>query len=581
MSKSLLPRLAALALCLAPFATAQSPSSTTGSGTLVVPAPPSILGAYSITEGTLQNIPIVPFGSTGYEAIAVFDGAEHLLRVTPHSVRAHDFKVFAVDASGFQHLVAPPAERTYQGVVATSGNGRVAVSVDAGLNLNGYVFLDGETFAIEPLTPAERQLHGFDYLVYQMHDLVLPGVHCGTEDLLAVGGGGSATGVDVMKEAEIAIDCDYDYYQRYNSNTTTVTNRVNNIINLVDAIYSRDVEITFTITQILIRQSATYSWNGDMGNLLDQFRARWNSQHGNIRRDMAHMFTGKGSFSGVIGIAWLSAVCTNYGYGVSKAYSSSNTSNAGLVAHECGHNFGANHCSGGSCYIMCAGLGGCGNDVTRFGTTSINAITAFKNGAGCLSNAQNTPPTITSLSPNTVTAAVGDTVTIQGTDLSTATDVTLNGQSIPYTVAGQAITFDPPTVTNLLPAVIVVSNAQGPSNPAVLNFTVTDPPRLYTTPLSTSSNPAPWEAIWGSRPGDLYGYAITLNDNVRVTFLGWDILLNGYILFGGSLTGAGTSTFTVPSVPSAFGNVLRSQIWVIDPVNQTFKASNVASTLFL
>ncbi|RUA19680.1 MAG: hypothetical protein DSY79_13035, partial [Chloroflexi bacterium] len=41
-------------------------------------------------------------------------------------------------------------------------------------------------------------------------------------------------------------------------------------------------------------------------------------------------------------------------------------------------------CSGNTCHIMCAGLGGCGGNLTKFGSASIGAITGFASGLGCL-----------------------------------------------------------------------------------------------------------------------------------------------------------------------------------------------------
>lgn len=570
--------LALLSLLLTP-AIAQVPENS--AGTWAIPAPPSVLAAHGLREGTLQDLPLRSRGS-GYETTVVLHGAEHLLRFEPHGVRAPGFRVLEVDASGTAIPVTPPPERSYRGPVVTAPGSVCAFTVEANGTLDGMVLLGDGWFGIEPLSVAERTLHGMDYLVFHEDGRDLHGVSCGAHGApanLPVATNPALDAVGSLETVEIAIDCDYDYYQRYGSSANTVTSRVNDIMNRVDVIYQRDVTIAYQITTVIVRTSPTYTWNGDMGNLLAQFESTWAQQHQNVPRDMAHLFTGKGSFSGVIGIANVGTVC--YGaYGVSKAYSSSNTTNAGLVAHETGHNFSANHCDGTSpCWIMCSGLGGCDRSVTAFGTTSIQRILAFKRSLRCLTGLPN-PPVISAITPASVTAAVPGQVTITGTDLDDVTSLTLNGQPITFQIVSETtLRVEPAMVNPLGPHAIVATNPFGPSNAMNLTFVETDPPRLWATPgLSGTQD---FKMYWGSNVGDLYGLALTLNDGLLFPFQGFDILLNGYVIFGGALDAAGTGSFFVPAPPSAFGNVLRSQIWVIDPVALTFEASPVALTLMV
>jgi hypothetical protein len=201
---------------------------------------------------------------------------------------------------------------------------------------------------------------------------------------------------------------------------------------------------------------------------------------------MAHIFTGKGSFSGVIGCAYLSVVCTSSGYGSSKAYHSSLTTNVGLVAHECGHNWGAGHCnSSPPCYIMCSGLGGCQGNLTLFGPTSISSIIAHKNTRNCLDDGPPSgPPTITNLSPSSVTSWQPAQVTMTGTNLSSVTSVTVGGS--PATIGSQGTTslvFTPPSPFDIATHPVVATNPVGSSAPRNLVVTGNHPSVMVLGPF--------------------------------------------------------------------------------------------------
>ncbi|MCB9889511.1 MAG: hypothetical protein H6836_08025 [Planctomycetes bacterium] len=132
-------------------------------------------------------------------------------------------------------------------------------------------------------------------------------------------------------------------------------------------IYKRDCEIDYKITTILVRTSVTYT-TADYSLLLSQYRQQWLTYHGGVQRDITHLFTGKTRTTSVIGVAYLGTICDlANGYGLSfTRYTSNFTNRVGLTAHELGHSWNAQHCTGSTCYIMCAGLGGCGGNVTLF-----------------------------------------------------------------------------------------------------------------------------------------------------------------------------------------------------------------------
>jgi hypothetical protein len=122
--------------------------------------------------------------------------------------------------------------------------------------------------------------------------------------------------------------------------------------------------------------------------LLNQFTNEWNVNQGAIPRDVAHLFTGKNmsaASGGTIGIAWLSGICNNQGYSVVQSDCCGSLGCAtDLSAHELGHNWSAQHCSGACSSTMNSGLT-CANTFTNSNPDSIAQIVAFRNSRTCLS----------------------------------------------------------------------------------------------------------------------------------------------------------------------------------------------------
>ena len=82
--------------------------------------------------------------------------------------------------------------------------------------------------------------------------------------------------------------------------------------------------------------------------MLTQFRNEWLQNQGGIRRDVAHLFTGKNIDGGTIGRAWdIGAICTNraYAFSQSDCCSPNYACATDLTAHEIGHLWGGFHCN--------------------------------------------------------------------------------------------------------------------------------------------------------------------------------------------------------------------------------------------
>lgn len=315
--------------------------------------------------------------------------------------------------------VAPPTVRTYRGTVVEMPGSRVAALLtgNAEMTLTASIRTAHGVYAIQPVRDlVPKSGAGWpatpvgEHVVYFANDWVnRGGFGCGTTNAhrpLDVGeqqasGGVAGTGLAL---ADLAIDTDVEFYQRNGSDVTNTVLDVENVMNTVEFIYERDLTITYELTTIVVRtvEPDPYS-STDAGTLLCQFRAQWNgTPESFIRRDTAHLFTGKNMDGNTIGIAWVGVMCNpsafipgcggrgSVAYGVSEStFSGSITSRAALTAHELGHNWDAGHCTGSTCHIMCAGLGGCGGlfgSNLKFGPDATAEILAHKASRTCLAS---------------------------------------------------------------------------------------------------------------------------------------------------------------------------------------------------
>jgi hypothetical protein len=358
---------------------------------------------------------------------------------------------------------------------------------------------------------------------------------------------------------------------------------IENVINAVEAIYDADVGVLYDITTILVRTAEQDPYTtSNPGSLLNQFQLHWTTSQDAVHRDIAHLFTGKNMVGSVIGIAQLSVICSQgNGFGLSESKWTGNFAfRTALTAHELGHNWSAGHCDGeGSCSIMCSGLGGCSGNISAFNTSSKNAINNKKNASGCLDDAIPPPlPVVASISPGTVQALNGGTVTVSGTGFLKAHTVTVGGISLS---AGGAflvqtdsqLTFDAPQPTALGPVDLTVTSAGGTSAPKTLTYVETDPPQLNTYDFTVTGFDLPW--VFGGGAGDLGMLTIGLSPATFV-YQSQTLLATNIILFSQPLDAVGIGGLSLVIPASASGITFYSQLVTIDA--GVVKSSPIIST---
>lgn len=368
-------------LCAALFALTTSATHAQ----VVQPAPAAILSTLQLRGGTLQDLNLPKGLPNAFPLRIVLGKQAYTLNVHKHSLRAPGFKLLVDDGKSLRQ-VATPALNTYQGNVVGLPDSKVALTLSNG-QVQAFISLGSHDWWVQPVTDAVRTAPLAQHVVYHLKDAIYPANGCSASVVSPVRPDMPiTTPANALGAAEIALDCDNAYYRKNNSNVATTQAAATQIINAMDVIYRRDVEICYTISAIIVRQAAVYTSGPNVGcsgtGLIQEMATRWGNNHTNVKRDLAHMFSGQGVFSGTIGCAG-PPVCGLTGFGVSRTLGSL-AANTGLVAHEVGHMWTAGHCSGTSCFIMCASLGGCGGNSLKFGAQSQATIKGYKATRTCL-----------------------------------------------------------------------------------------------------------------------------------------------------------------------------------------------------
>lgn len=151
---------------------------------------------------------------------------------------------------------------------------------------------------------------------------------------------------------QLALEGDYEYYTK----TLDAWDEYQlQVIHLVNAIYTEEVQVPFEIVDQRIATSPDQPVTGDEicvpgpDDVLQQFRDYREAASPTVdsERELAHLFTGKAFSSTTIGCAYLSEIDTSYAYGVSQTFGPLSVGDlvrdVVLVAHELGHNFDGWH----------------------------------------------------------------------------------------------------------------------------------------------------------------------------------------------------------------------------------------------
>lgn len=346
--------------------------------------------AYSLTESRLTKLEAPADAAEPFSVVVPIEGVQATLRLHRHSVRSDEhFQVLLDRGNGVYEEFDPGEPMTLRGTIDELPGARVA-GLLAPEGLYATVSVDGAEYWVEPILQHVPGAEPGEHVVYRRDHVISEAVSCGVvAHVPAMDGLRAASRGSQIREAELAFDADWEYYNDFNQSESSVTSRIEFLTNAINSNqYENQCGIHHTITTIIIRTTSSDPYtSSDAGTLLNQFRSHWNTQQGGIPRDLAHLWTGRSLNSSTIGVAFLGVVCTSSAYGLSENYTGNTSCLSDLMAHEIGHNWSAPHCD--PCSTTMRSSITCANTFTQ---SSINFIVNHRDSRSCLGLFTPNPP---------------------------------------------------------------------------------------------------------------------------------------------------------------------------------------------
>lgn len=222
------------------------------------------------------------------------------------------------------------------------------------MTLNGSIVVRARVSSI-PKSAARRGACGAANNGVSLGESAVPQVHAhgagvevGDEVIPPIGNNEIPQGTSLTRVVTISTDADPEWYQKYGDQSNAV---IASLINTAEAIYNRQLGLRFRIVKQHVYTDSSPYVTGDAGMLLSAFTRNADnatnlglepaSFHQDV--DLKHLFTGKDLDGSIIGIAYIGVLCAvpSLSFGITQSYMEA--ANAGIFAHELGHNFGAGH----------------------------------------------------------------------------------------------------------------------------------------------------------------------------------------------------------------------------------------------
>lgn len=365
---------------------------------------PAFIESFEEVTPQINNAPVGRARSAAGDVEISFEarGRSYHLSLSPSTSLAGRTEITRITDAG--SVTEAPSVAVYEGSLEGDPTAVVRV-VLSDQGMDGLIIADDDMVFLEPASRYGRGADG-GTIVYAASEVneYPEALGCGVDgghqlnlsdlrDAVATGrtprGIGGSLGL-----LEVGMVGDFELFQQHGAGTAT---RILTLMALVDGIYVAELNTTLAVTEIVVFETAADPFSNDTNSnsFLDEigeYREAPGSPVGET--GLAHLITGRNLAGSTIGIAWVDTLCSDFfGSGLSEDFTSNTFTMSLLIAHELGHNFGADHDgqNGSSCnnapfgHIMWPSIGG--GMTNTFSQCSIDVIEPNVLSASCIVDA--------------------------------------------------------------------------------------------------------------------------------------------------------------------------------------------------
>lgn len=379
---------------------------------------------------------------------------------------AENYSLTAIDDNG-STVSTTSRPRAYNGYLLGTSDSRVSLTFNKDF-IYGFIREGEKTIYIEPLRHFKTAALSNEFITYDVADVITNSAHkCGVEKVHHKykeqrGETAQQRVVGECFEVEWALVSDFLMFDDLGSIFAVEDHNIavaNDVQTNYDDEFADEIQYFIVEQQVFTTEASDpFTTSTDSGTLLDDF-SNWGPSGFSQTHDVGSIWTSRTFNNGVLGVAWVGAICSNgFRYNALGNWTNNANSKRVMVAHELGHNFDAVHDASNSPHIMRPSV----STSTTWSTNSINDIENYYSFIGCLSSCIPTgsQPTADFLTSTIENCAPGSVVF---TDISTGNPTNWEwsfpgGTPSTSTLENPTVTYSSPGTYNVS---LEVSNSSG------------------------------------------------------------------------------------------------------------------------